>query len=308
MESQVVRRLRCVGPTILATIASAARNTTTATDADAAGHASLHQSPAARRGLSVVSGRAKSLAGPARRKLDVQRVRVDAQGYDASGAYWGAGQDVFIVTTPDGREEMTVRAGNAAEARAKATSLLLKTEDGTGSKRQRIGGASPHKSRYQIDWQDPATGRSVRLRITHARNYLSHGSDHLEVESLKPIRAPLPITETGYRSHFLPGLELINAGGPVTFVTAWLDREAESPKWRKAQSSRSQGDLFRWAETRDEATKRSPVKSRRRNRLTTAPDPDYIADLEQSQGAAATAKRMKQRERGRPVAKPKGLG
>lgn len=254
-----------------------------------------------------MSGRPKPPAASGRRKLDVQRVRVDAQGYDASGAYWGAGQDVFIVTTPDGREEMTVRADNVTEARAKATSLLLKTENGAGNKRQRIGGASPHKSRYQINWQDPATGRSVRLSIRHARDYLSQGSDHVEVESLKPPRAPLPITETGYRSHFLPGIELINAGGPVTFVTAWLDREAQSPKWRKAQSGRAQGDLFRWAETRSEATMRSPTKSRRSTRRTIEPDPDHVADVEQSQGAAAIRKRMKQRERGRPVAKPKGI-
>ena len=33
-------------------------------------------------------------------KFDVQRVRVNRDGYDASGAYWGAGPDVFIATRP----------------------------------------------------------------------------------------------------------------------------------------------------------------------------------------------------------------
>lgn len=254
-----------------------------------------------------MSGRTKTPAALARSKLDVQRIRVDAKGYDASGAYWGAGPDVFIITTPDGREEMTVRAGNTAEARAKAASEFLNAGTGAKGERQCIGGNSPHKTRYQIDWRDPVTSRSIRLSITHARDYLSQGSDHVEVESLKPKRAPLPITETGYHSHFLPGVDLINAGGAVTFVTGWLDREASSPQWRKAQSARAQGDLFQWAATRTEATKPSSAKPRPTGKRRIEPDPDHIADVEQSQGAAAVRKRMKQRERGKPVAKPKGL-
>ena len=68
----------------------------------------------------------------------------------------------------------------------------------------------------------------------------------------------MPITETGYRSHFLPALELINAGGPVTFVTAWLDREAKSKDWQKRQTVRQQGDLFQWADANAEVGKRKP--------------------------------------------------
>ena len=57
--------------------------------------------------------------GMTARRLAVQRIRVNAQGYDSGGAYWGAGHDVFIATTPDGAEEVTVRARNVAEAREK---------------------------------------------------------------------------------------------------------------------------------------------------------------------------------------------
>jgi len=57
-------------------------------------------------------------------KLDVQRVAVDAQGYGSTGAYLGAGPDVFIVTTADGADEVTVRAKSAAEARTKALAEL----------------------------------------------------------------------------------------------------------------------------------------------------------------------------------------
>ena len=96
----------------------------------------------------------------------------------------------------------------------------------------------------------------MRIRITQAREYLSSGSDHLEIESIKPKRTPLPITETGYRSHFMPPLDLINAGGPVTFVTAWIEQEAKGKAWTKAATVKAQGDLFSWAEANGEVGKR----------------------------------------------------
>ncbi len=196
-------------------------------------------------------------AGTAAGKLTLQRIRVTADGYDQTGAYWGAGPDVYIATTPDGATEITVRAKSAAEARGKAVDELARKlgETRTGP-REEIGGASPNKTRYDIDWRDPATTKSVRIRITHSRDYLGQGQDHIEVQSMAPAKAPLPITETGYRSHFLSPLELINAGGPVTFVTAWLDRESRSKDWQRLTAKRAQGDLFQWAETQGEVSTR----------------------------------------------------
>ena len=123
-----------------------------------------------------------------------------------------------------------------------------------------IGGNSPHKSRFEIDWQNPVTGEAVRIRITHAREYLTSGSDHIEVESIKPKKAPLPITETGYRSHFMPATELINAGGPVTFITSWIAREASSKVWTKAATVKAQGDLFSWANAKSEVGAKRKAK------------------------------------------------
>lgn len=191
------------------------------------------------------------------RRLDIQRIKVNAQGYDSSDAYWGAGPDVVIATTPDGRDEITVRACSVTQARKKIESELAREpgEIRTGEA-DPIGGNSPHKSRYEIEWLNPVSNECVRIRITHAREYLSSGSDHLEIESLSPKRAPLPITETGYRSHFMPALELINAGGPVTFVTAWIEQEAKGKAWTKAAAVKAQGDLFRWADANGEVGKR----------------------------------------------------
>jgi hypothetical protein len=197
-------------------------------------------------------------------KLDIQRVRVNRDGYDASGAYWGAGPDVFIAATADGVREITVRAKSVTEAREKVAVELARPpgQPKTGA-REPIGGASPNKARFAIDWLDPVTGKTVRVRIIHSRDYLGQCQDHIEVESIAPNKAPLPITETGYRSHFLPPLELVNDGGPVTFVTAWLDREAKGKDWQKRQAIRQQGDLFQWAEAQAEVGARrttTPIK------------------------------------------------
>ena len=154
--------------------------------------------------------------GTAARRLAVQRIRVNAQGYDSGGAYWGAGHDVFIATTPDGSEEVTVRARNVAEAREKVAAELARQPGEVLSEHEPIGGNSLHTTRHEIDWVNPVTNGTVRIRITHAREYLFASSDHIVVESIDPEKAPLPITETGYLSHFISPIALANAGGPVT--------------------------------------------------------------------------------------------
>jgi len=68
---------------------------------------------------------------------------------------------------------------------------------------------------------------------------------HLEVRSIKPERAPLPITETGYRSHFhQPGTIEARGGDVVAQIVAWLDEEANSPEWREAVEAARQLSLF----------------------------------------------------------------
>lgn len=206
-----------------------------------------------------------SSATPHDAKLDLQRVRVNREGYDSTGAYWGAGPDVFIFTSTDGAREITVRAKSVAEAREKiAAELARPLGQPKSGPTEPIGGASPNKTRFEIDWRDPVAGSVVRVRVTHSRDYLGMGQDHVEVESIAPAKAPLPITETGYRSHFLAPLELVNAGGPVTFVTAWLDRDAKGKDWQKQQTARSQGDLFQWTEAQGEvATRKRSSKPKR---------------------------------------------
>lgn len=193
-------------------------------------------------------------------KLDVQRVAVNAQGYDSTGAYWGAGPDVFILTTADGADEVTVRAKSAAEARTKALAELDR-KPGQPRTKEPLGGKAPRTTRYEIDWKHPTTGTVIRLRITHARDYLVEGTDHVEVESIKPRRAPLPITQTGYSSSFIDWRQLKEAGGPVAFIEGWLARETQSKGWRRRDLAQRQGDLFQWADAQAE-TGRKSVKPR----------------------------------------------
>lgn len=66
--------------------------------------------------------------------------------------------------------------------------------------------------------------------------------DHIEIESDDRVR--LPITETGYRSHFLLAEEWAEFGDPVGFVMAWLDDAAGTDEWRAYEAERRQLSLF----------------------------------------------------------------
>jgi hypothetical protein len=57
-------------------------------------------------------------------------------------------------------------------------------------------------------------------------------------------RTPLPISETGYRSVFLPGGTIEDSGGAVQYATQWLEHAAKSPNWKSVERDRRQGTLF----------------------------------------------------------------
>lgn len=86
--------------------------------------------------------------------------------------------------------------------------------------------------------------RDVTCRVKHTPNYLSKGWSHIEIIVVSPKKAPLPITYTGYRSHFLEENLLKKAGGPVTFFLEWIEREAATKAWAKTEFKWRQGDLF----------------------------------------------------------------
>jgi hypothetical protein len=68
---------------------------------------------------------------------------------------------------------------------------------------------------------------------------------HLVLNVVAPRGALLPVTDTGYRSHFLEAGIVEEAGGPAAYVRAWLDQAAKTPAWHKREAAARQLDLFR---------------------------------------------------------------
>lgn len=85
------------------------------------------------------------------------------------------------------------------------------------------------------------TWRSIQITISYHPNRWNSGFDHIEVQSLG--REPLPITETGYRSHFA----LVGTVTDETCVQAvvdWLDEASQSKDWVRKQADARQMRLF----------------------------------------------------------------
>jgi len=101
-----------------------------------------------------------------------------------------------------------------------------------------------HIETFTLDWS------GVRLEIQWEPCWLRTDEElgwdtaHISITAIAPERAPLPITETGYRSHFTTAAIVADMGGPVEFVRTWLDEEAATPAWRAQESSRRQLALF----------------------------------------------------------------
>ncbi|HWJ88726.1 MAG TPA: hypothetical protein VNS12_11690 [Pelagibacterium sp.] len=76
------------------------------------------------------------------------------------------------------------------------------------------------------------TWRGIQIEITFTPEKLGM-IEHIELHAEN--RLALPVTETGYCSHFIPIGSVAQEGGPVAYVTAWLDFEAERTRWSGAQ-------------------------------------------------------------------------
>jgi hypothetical protein len=82
------------------------------------------------------------------------------------------------------------------------------------------------------------TWEGFTLSVSYKAQARFSGFAHLEIQVIAPERnAPLPITSTGYRSHFLLCGLVEEAGGPAAFVRRWLTEAAQSPRWRNALSA-----------------------------------------------------------------------
>ena len=89
------------------------------------------------------------------------------------------------------------------------------------------------------------TWQHVTFRVRHTPDYIIKGTDHIELIVIAPKREPLPITETGYLSHFTSGSKQIpDAKAGLAFFLEWISQEAKTKRWQKLDCKRRQLDLF----------------------------------------------------------------
>ncbi len=91
--------------------------------------------------------------------------------------------------------------------------------------------------------------QGVTIEVSYEADWLSlkrlpDRTVHLSITAIMPKRAPLPFTETGYRSHFVHRDDVAEAGGPAAYVSAWLDDAARSPEWLEHERTSRQLSLF----------------------------------------------------------------
>ncbi len=94
---------------------------------------------------------------------------------------------------------------------------------------------------FRADW------RGIGLTINWVEEYFatddgSYAVAHLEI--LADNRTPLPITETGYKSHFTSREAVEAEDGPVAYAIAWLDHDAAKPAWAAREAAARQLSLF----------------------------------------------------------------
>ena len=83
--------------------------------------------------------------------------------------------------------------------------------------------------------------RDIGVRIDYYPNRWNGPVDHIEITS--DGRVPLPVTETGYRSNFLPA-GTVNHENLIDQVTSWLDEQAETEAWKAYENASKQLSLF----------------------------------------------------------------
>ncbi|MCB0631595.1 MAG: hypothetical protein R2824_24055 [Saprospiraceae bacterium] len=90
---------------------------------------------------------------------------------------------------------------------------------------------------------------NISIEISYNSNWSNaycdiygHAMGNLEIRSNAGER--LPITDTGYRSLFIPVLTIEEQGGPITLIQGWLDEASQSEEWKTYVESNKQLSLF----------------------------------------------------------------
>jgi hypothetical protein len=97
------------------------------------------------------------------------------------------------------------------------------------AKKQPVPRREP-KTVERFDWQGITVAVSYGADwMGMSKRHSQFATAHLEIEAVEPPRQALPVTETGYRSHFIARGIVEQAGGPLAYARAWLEQAAKAP-------------------------------------------------------------------------------
>ncbi|MGD9830674.1 MAG: hypothetical protein AB7U66_18285 [Hyphomicrobiaceae bacterium] len=118
------------------------------------------------------------------------------------------------------------------------TTVLTPTQEGEQRARNHRARLRASTCTHWFTW------RHLRCKLDETCNFLSLGWTLLQLRVIAARDTPCPITTTGFLAHQIDAEALAAAGGAVAFMSAWMDREAESKAYTAAMLRWRQGDLF----------------------------------------------------------------
>ena len=99
--------------------------------------------------------------------------------------------------------------------------------------------------RHTLDWN------GILIEVRYCRNWspgyeevYGYAMSHIEIESIEPARAVLPLTSTGYKSHFVPKPDVVETGSVLDYVTEALEQAAANPAWKAQELAARQYSLL----------------------------------------------------------------
>lgn len=102
-----------------------------------------------------------------------------------------------------------------------------------------------NKDVFTIEWE------SIEIEITYVKSYsgafeyhYGYPISHIEIRTINPAKAPLPITQTGYRSHFMPSPVPKTRGQVIDMIVEQLDKGAKSKEWKEREAKFRQYQLL----------------------------------------------------------------
>ncbi|MEM7243626.1 MAG: hypothetical protein AAF429_15725 [Pseudomonadota bacterium] len=93
---------------------------------------------------------------------------------------------------------------------------------------------SDYDETLNLEW------RGIPIKVTLVKEHFNSGFHHIELRADRP----LPMTETGYRSHFMQAERFDEYDGLKDFVTRWLNMASNSRDWARIQENYAQPSLF----------------------------------------------------------------